>query len=415
MRNIAVLIDAENVQASFADKVFSYANSIGNVIVKEIYGIASALGLWVEPVLKYAIHPNLTIKASKFKNTSDISLVIGAMDQLIAGNVDTVIIVSSDSDFSTLSVRLRSSGLEVIGMGTDKVNPLWRTACTSFVVLNGGQTQQSGGSQTSKPVVVVPVTQTRPVQSTAPAPKAVAVPVQPAKAVQAENVQKRDAESADQGKPSRQANQTDTQHSVPNAAQSGEGQEMPRKSEAPAAPVIVIPEEKIPKPPVGGSSKAQRPRAAATHADRAEAIRIFIVRQLERNGGKMAIPNLFHVLTNLPDYHVDQQGSKRKPLNYLMWTFSDTFTFSDGYISLSKPTDSANNADNRKETEQAAADSVQKDAPEAGNERVSAGNTVVSEAVRKAESDETHTGRDESSAAPDTVAGQADEVNPKGA
>ena len=80
MRTIAVLIDAENVQASFGDKVFSYANSLGNVIVKEIYGVASALGLWVEPVLKYAIHPNLTIKASKFKNTSDISLVIGAMD-----------------------------------------------------------------------------------------------------------------------------------------------------------------------------------------------------------------------------------------------------------------------------------------------------------------------------------------------
>ncbi|MBQ7488281.1 MAG: Maebl, partial [Clostridia bacterium] len=75
MKNVAVLIDAENVQASFADKVFTYANSIGTVIVKEIYGISAALGLWVEPVLKYAIHSNLTIKASKFKNTSDISLV----------------------------------------------------------------------------------------------------------------------------------------------------------------------------------------------------------------------------------------------------------------------------------------------------------------------------------------------------
>ena len=136
MRTVAVLIDAENVQASFGDRVFSYANSLGNVVVKEIYGVASALGLWVEPVLKYAIHPNLTIKASKFKNTSDISLVIGAMDLLLAGEVDTVIIVSSDSDFSTLSVRLRAAGLEVIGMGTEKVNPLWRTACSSFVILS---------------------------------------------------------------------------------------------------------------------------------------------------------------------------------------------------------------------------------------------------------------------------------------
>ena len=135
MPNLAVLIDAENVLPIHADQIFTHASSLGTIHVKEIYGAAAALTSWVEPVLKYALHANLTIKASKGKNTSDSALVIGAMDLLVAGNIDTVVIVSSDSDFSALSVRLRSAGIEVVGMGTEKANPLWRTACSSFVVL----------------------------------------------------------------------------------------------------------------------------------------------------------------------------------------------------------------------------------------------------------------------------------------
>ena len=137
MPNVAVLIDAENVLPIFADQIFTHAASLGEVAHKEIYGAAAALNAWVEPVLKYAMHPNLTIRPSKYKNTSDIALVIGAMDLLAGqnGGTDVVIIASSDSDFSALSVRLRTGGVEVVGMGTDKSNELWRTACSSFVLL----------------------------------------------------------------------------------------------------------------------------------------------------------------------------------------------------------------------------------------------------------------------------------------
>ena len=133
---IAVLIDAENVVASHADVLFAQAEALGEIASKEIYGTAAALTAWVAPVLKYAIHPNLTIRASKGKNSSDIALVIGAMDLLLEGGYDTLVIASSDSDFSALSVRLRNAGINVVGMGTEKSNALWRTACTSFIVLD---------------------------------------------------------------------------------------------------------------------------------------------------------------------------------------------------------------------------------------------------------------------------------------
>ena len=141
--NIAILIDAENVLPSHADLIFAHAQKLGNVVCKEIFGASSALSSWVAPVLKYAIHPNLTIKAAKGKNSSDIALVIGAMDLLVQGGIDCAIIASSDSDFSALSVRLRNAGIEVVGMGTDKSNELWRTACSSFVVLQNQKPAQA--------------------------------------------------------------------------------------------------------------------------------------------------------------------------------------------------------------------------------------------------------------------------------
>ena len=157
--NLAILIDAENVLPSHADLIFSHAASLGTITGKEIYGAASALTAWVAPVLKYAIHPNLTIKAAKGKNSSDIALVIGAMDLLIAHKPDAVIIASSDSDFSALSVRLRNAGVEVIGMGTEKANELWRAACSTFVVLQNPKPQAPAQPQKQQAAPAQPAPQ----------------------------------------------------------------------------------------------------------------------------------------------------------------------------------------------------------------------------------------------------------------
>ena len=67
MPNIAVLIDAENVLPIHADQIFTHASSLGTITVKEIYGAAAALTAWVEPVLKYALHANLTIQRESTK------------------------------------------------------------------------------------------------------------------------------------------------------------------------------------------------------------------------------------------------------------------------------------------------------------------------------------------------------------
>ena len=140
-KRVALLIDAENVLPFHAEQIFSYAKSLGVIAYKEIYGAAAAMNIWTEPVLKYLIHANLSIRTTKGKNTSDIALVIGAMDILAAGNVDYFVIASSDSDFSTLALRLRNSGATVIGVGSEPVNPLWKVACSEFVALEAADAE----------------------------------------------------------------------------------------------------------------------------------------------------------------------------------------------------------------------------------------------------------------------------------
>ena len=88
---------------------------------------------WAPAILKYAINANLTVCASKGKNTSDIALVIGAMDLL--DMTDTFLVASSDSDFSALALRIRKAHKRMIGLGTEKANPLWMQACSEFVTL----------------------------------------------------------------------------------------------------------------------------------------------------------------------------------------------------------------------------------------------------------------------------------------
>lgn len=137
--NIAVLIDAENVDPSFADQIFSYARSLGVVTIREIYGSGISLNEWSDAILENTIHTNFTLRPNRFKNSSDISLVIGAMEVLFSSRTATdeknavaaVVIASSDSDFSPLAVHLRSAGIDVIGMGEPgRINPMWPRACT---------------------------------------------------------------------------------------------------------------------------------------------------------------------------------------------------------------------------------------------------------------------------------------------
>lgn len=60
-------------------------------------------------------------------------MIIDAMDILYSGNVEGFCLVSSDSDFTRLALRLREAGKVVIGIGEKKTPSAFIAACEKFI------------------------------------------------------------------------------------------------------------------------------------------------------------------------------------------------------------------------------------------------------------------------------------------
>lgn len=134
LKRIAVLIDADNASAKTIDDVFSAIVKLGYVATKKIYGDWGQAGLsgWQEAILRHAIDPMQQFAYVKGKNATDIAMVIEAMDLLHSGEYDGFCLVSSDSDFASLAVRIRKSGIKVYGFGRKEAVISFRQACDEF-------------------------------------------------------------------------------------------------------------------------------------------------------------------------------------------------------------------------------------------------------------------------------------------
>jgi uncharacterized LabA/DUF88 family protein len=132
---LAVLIDADNVPASYAEAIFEEIAGLGEASVRRIYGDWSAqrLGGWARKVAALGLVADQQFSNTRGKNASDIGLVIAAMDFLHSGLFDGFVLVSSDSDFTRLAARIREQGLDVYGIGEKKTPEAFRMACKRFI------------------------------------------------------------------------------------------------------------------------------------------------------------------------------------------------------------------------------------------------------------------------------------------
>lgn len=134
---LAVLIDADNVKVGYLESVLEEIAKYGTATVRRAYGDWSSghLSAWKEPLLKHSVQPIHQPSYTHGKNSSDIALVIDAMDLLHSGTVDGFCLVTSDSDFTKLAVRIRDQGLAAYGFGESKTPDALRFACTKFILL----------------------------------------------------------------------------------------------------------------------------------------------------------------------------------------------------------------------------------------------------------------------------------------
>ena len=133
----AVLIDADNVPAKYADAILKEVTSFAEPALRKVYGDWSGTKLngWKKVLSEHGLVAYQETANTTQKNASDIGMVIDAMDILHGGRLDGFVLVSSDSDFTRLASRIREHGLDMIGMGQKKTPASFVNACQRFVYL----------------------------------------------------------------------------------------------------------------------------------------------------------------------------------------------------------------------------------------------------------------------------------------
>lgn len=151
-RKLAVLIDADNTSSKVADALFEEVAKIGEASLRRIYGDFSKgqQAGWERVLARHAILPTQQFAYTSGKNSTDITLVIDAMDLLHTGRFDGFCLVSSDSDFTRLAARIREQGVDVFGIGRQTTPESFRQACTRFIFTENLLSEAEPGADAPK-------------------------------------------------------------------------------------------------------------------------------------------------------------------------------------------------------------------------------------------------------------------------
>jgi len=169
---LAVLIDADNAPRDCLKSVMEEIAIYGTPTIKRIYGdwTSPNIGGWKASLLENAVTPIQQYGYTTGKNSTDSAMIIDAMDILYGGKTDGFVLVSSDSDFTRLAIRLREAGMYVIGMGEKKTPKPFIVACDKFiyieVIRERSKKEQRKAEEREKPAKAVK----KPSKSASPAP-----------------------------------------------------------------------------------------------------------------------------------------------------------------------------------------------------------------------------------------------------
>ena len=141
LQKIAVVIDADNTQISKLEDVFHEISTRGRIVVKRAYGNWQN---WGEIIKRLAIKAEQQFDYVSGKNATDMALVIDTIELLYTNLYDAFVIVSSDSDYTPLAIKLREAGVYVMGVGEQKTPVAFRNACDEFLFLENCSSSVEG-------------------------------------------------------------------------------------------------------------------------------------------------------------------------------------------------------------------------------------------------------------------------------
>ena len=144
-KKIALFIDADNISAKFGKQIIDTLESRGEIFIRRIYGNWEKISLhgWNDCILNFSLRAVQQPDFATGKNATDMSLAIDAMDVLYGGKAEIFALVSNDSDFTPLAIRLREGGMNIIGMGNANASISFRNACNNFIDLDAAEKIQA--------------------------------------------------------------------------------------------------------------------------------------------------------------------------------------------------------------------------------------------------------------------------------
>lgn len=156
--NIAMFIDCDNVSSKYIESIFDDLSQYGTVNIRRAYGDwknKKLLG-WENVLQEYNIQPIQQFAYTKGKNATDIAMIIDIMDILYSKELEGIVLITSDSDFTPIVTRILSDGLTVYGYGEAKTPMPFVNACSQFIYV-----EKLSGLQNEKIIETEEVTPTK--------------------------------------------------------------------------------------------------------------------------------------------------------------------------------------------------------------------------------------------------------------
>ncbi len=134
MTNLALFIDGDNASPTKFLKIYEELKLRGNISIRKLYtDITKEPEKWKKIWIDLAIEAVHVTNLSR-KESSDMKMIVEIMETLFTHTyIDTFVIISSDSDYSSVSQTIRKYGKNVIGIGEEQTPKLLINSCNEFI------------------------------------------------------------------------------------------------------------------------------------------------------------------------------------------------------------------------------------------------------------------------------------------
>jgi uncharacterized protein (TIGR00288 family) len=131
---IALMIDSENVSHKYIHLVMNEISKYGKIVIARFYGDINNLSKeWHLTAQNNAIKPVHQYNVAQGKNAADIAMALDALEMMYQEKVNAFFLVTSDSDFTPLALKLREGGMHVVGVGNEsKASKAFVASCNEF-------------------------------------------------------------------------------------------------------------------------------------------------------------------------------------------------------------------------------------------------------------------------------------------